>query len=360
MPRKRARNPLLSLSPCRKSLRCSSLDWKPELERRQPHEQPLSPQSSGSSLLSSPPNSDDLHDPFQTGTVDLGRQRPKKNIDQVDVPEYKGFVTKSGAKHQSPNKRRKVHFQDESLAPKSRRLVTHHPQVVSLSALDALNPLTKKPILTKSDSSKKQKAWSRKYISARDCRTEAIENLKSALGPEFEGSRASTPASSFVSNTPSKRGRGNGRRGRGRGRGGRGRGGGRAGRNEDSPEPPKKKIITEAEREVLADLKARQTELKKFFKEVGVQQIEALNLLATQDLGKIVKKSKAHERVPEYQALANELDQRKKDAENYAKGKYEYDLQQANFLLEAEKEVIKQRYQVGSSQTLFSHLLKSP
>lgn len=279
----------------------------------------------------------------------------KRTIDHVDALEYEAMVTRAGAKHQISKKKRKVHFHAEDALPKSRRPDIHRPQTFFLPGLDAPFRLTKKSIFAHRDGSKSQKAWSRKYLSAQCQRAEIIEarraeKLKSALGPYPESSRASTPAS-FVSNTPSKRGRGNGRRGRGRGgRGGRGRGGGRPGRNEDSPEPPKKKTLTEAEKVVLADLKARQSELKKLFKEVGAQQNEALNLLAMRDLSRIAKKSKAHEKVPEYEAVLNALKRKEKSAEDFARGKYEYDLEQAKFLLDAGKEVIEQRYKVSSSQ----------
>lgn len=108
--------------------------------------------------------------------------------------------------------------------------------------------------------------------------------------------------------------------------------------------------MTEAEKEILADLKARQTELKKFFKEVGAYHNEALSLLATRDLGKIAKKSRAHEKVPEYQALLDALHERRKDAEEFARKKYEYDFQETETLLDAEKEVIEQKFKVCSSR----------
>jgi hypothetical protein len=277
----------------------------------------------------------------------------KRTIDHVDALGYEALVTRAGAKHQTSEKKRKVHFHAEDALPKSRRPDIHRPQTVFLPGLDAPFRLTKKSISAHRDGSKSQKAWSRECLSAQCQRAEIIEarraeKLKSALGPYPESSRASTPAS-FVSNTPSKRGRGNGRRGRGRGgRGGRGRGGGRPGRNEDSPEPPKK-TLTEAEKMVLADLKARQSELKKLFKEVGAQQNEALNLLAMRDLSRIAKKSKAHEKVPEYEEVLNALKRKEKSAEDFAREKYEYDLEQAKFLLDAGKEVIEQRYKVSSS-----------
>ena len=356
MPRQSSRNPLLSSSASEKSLRLSSPVSKSEVETRLPNKRSLSPQSSGNSSLSSPPDSDDLNDPFQTVTVNPGREDLKRTIDQVNVPVYDGPTTRATTKQQTLNKKRKVHFEDKDAVPRSRHSATRLPQIVFLSGLDAPFNVTKKSIFAKSDGSKKQKAWSRRYLSAQSRRKEAIENVTSALGPDLEGSRASTPAS-FVSTTPSKRGRGNGRRGRGRGgRGGRGRGGGRAGRNEDSPDPPKKKIMTEVEKEILADLKARQTELKKFFKEVGAQQNEALNILATRDLVRIAKKSRAHEKVPEYQVSVDALNERKRVAREFARGKYEHDLQQANILLDAEKEVIEQRYKASSSRKSFRPL----
>ena len=347
MTRKCSRESSPSSPTSRKSLHLSPPVLRSELERRRPERQSISPQSSGNSTLSSPPDSDELGDPFQEETVESSRPNLKRKAREDNAPLYETPATRAAAKYRVPDKKRKVHFLDEDQDVKASDPVARRPRPAFLPGLDTPFELTKKPIFAKADGSREQKAWSRKYISARDRRREFLQTTQSALGPELGGSRASTPAS-FVSNTPSKRGRGNGRRGRGRGRGGRGRGGGRAGRNEDSPEPPKKKILTEEEKEILADLKARQTELKKFFKDVGAQQNQILDLLATRDLTKIAKKSKAHEKVPEYQVLLDDLGEKKKEAEDYAKRKYEYDLQQASLLLEAEKEVIERRFRVSS------------
>jgi hypothetical protein len=271
--------------------------------------------------------------------------------DEKPKPESKRrHVTKASAKKPIPDTRRKADFENEKSNAKSSCKISR-PQTGFLSGLDT--PFTfniaDQSIFAKDDSSKELKAWARDYISTRDDKAKTLQN-RTALGPEFGGSRASTPAS-FVSNTPSKRGRGSGRRGRGRGRGGRGRGGGRAGRNEDSPEPPKKRILTDVEKEMVADLKARQTELKKFFKEVGAHQVEALTHLTTRSLGKIARKSKAHEKVPEYQEVLDELDERRKEVEDLVRRKYEYELEQAKMLLEAEKEMIERRFKVSCSDT---------
>lgn len=354
MPRRRSGETSPSPSCLPEPQRLLTPASRPEAGGHQPHQRSLSPLSSGSSSLSSPRDSDDLSDPFQTEMVEPERQHAKRTMEQVNSSDCEGPVTRAAAKQHTSDKRRRVHFQAENLGAKPRRSAARPQPTVFPPDPDASSRATRKSVFGESDCSRKQKAWTRKYVSAQLQMTEAIQHLVSALGPDLGVSRASTPAS-FVSTTPSKRGRGHGRRGRGRGgRGGRGRGGGRAGRNGDSPEPPKKKIMSEAEREILAELKARQMELKRFFKEVGAQQNEALSLLATRDLGKIAKRRRAHEKVPEHQALLDGLGERKKEAEEFARGKYEYDLQQAEMLLEAEKEVIEQRFKVCSAVNVCS------
>lgn len=351
MSRKRPRESSPSSPPSRKSRRFSGQNARSERESRQTFENSLSPPSSTSSTLSLVLDSDYINDPFKTETPTTRRRNAKRTDDEIVAPAYEAPVTRATLKQQTPIKKRKVHFEEEDIDSERKSADSKSPRrsAVYLEGLDAPFNTTNNSIFTKSDDSKKQKAWSTNYRSFESNRKEAIETRKSALGPDLKDSRASTPTS-FVSNTPSKRGRGNGRRGRGRGgRGGRGRGGGRAGRNEDSPEPPKKRIITEAEKEILADLKARQSELKKFFKEAGPQQIEALNVLATRDLGKIARKSKAHEKVPEYDLLVDALRERREAAEQLVRRRYDYDLQQAKILHDAEKDVIEQRYKASFS-----------
>ncbi|KAF7509542.1 hypothetical protein GJ744_007942 [Endocarpon pusillum] len=355
MTRKCSRESSPSSPTSRKSLRLSPPVLRSELEGRRPKRQSISPQSSGISTLSSPPDSDKLDDPVQEERVESSRPSLKRKAHEDHAPLYQTPNIRAAAKYQVPDKKRKVHLLvEDDQDVKASDPVAHGPRPAFLPGLDTPFELVGQSILAKTDGSREQKAWSRKYISARDGRREVLRTTQSALGPELGGSRASTPAS-FVSNTPSKRGRGSGRRGRGRGRGGRGRGGGRTGRNEDSPEPPKKKILTEEEKEILARLKARQTELKKFFKDVAAQQNQSLHLLTTRDLTKLARKSKAHEKVPEYQVLLDDLGDKKQDAEDFARRKYEYDLQQANLLLEAETEVIERRFRTRCEEAKSEH-----
>jgi hypothetical protein len=167
-------------------------------------------------------------------------------------------------------------------------------------------------------------------------------------------SRPSEQPTESAPSSPPKALRGGGR---GRGRGGRvangsGRGRGRArdhGDRDDTPEPPPRKhVLTDEERDMITSLKARQQELKKFFQVVGAQHNDILGLLAARDMAKLVKKPKAHKKVPEYEATTKNLEQIMEDARNLFHLKHRMDTEAANMLFEMEKDLIEQRYRVGS------------
>jgi hypothetical protein len=98
---------------------------------------------------------------------------------------------------------------------------------------------------------------------------------------------------------------------------------------------------------MMTSLKARQQELKKFFQIVGAQQNDLLDLLAARDIAKLVKKPKAHKKVPEYEATMKDLDQVMEEARNLFHQKYRMDVEAAEKLCEMEKELIEQRFRVG-------------
>jgi hypothetical protein len=166
-------------------------------------------------------------------------------------------------------------------------------------------------------------------------------------------SRPSEQPTESAPSSPPKALRGGGR---GRGRGGRvanggGRGRGRArdhGDRDDTPEPPPRKhALTDEERSMMTSLKARQQELKKFFQIVGAQQNDILDLLAARDMAKLIKKPKAHKKVPEYEATTKDLEQIMEEARNLFRLKHDMDIEAAKRLYEVEKELIEQRYRVG-------------
>ena len=153
--------------------------------------------------------------------------------------------------------------------------------------------------------------------------------------------------------------------GRGRGRGGRlanggGRGRGKArdhGDRDDTPEPPPEKhVLTEEERAMITSLRARQQELKKFFQIVGAQQNGILDLIASRDIAKLVKKAKAHKKVPEYDTTTKTLEEKMEQECDLFRLKYDMDLGAAEKLYEAEKASIEQRFQVCRILQILSRL----
>ena len=164
--------------------------------------------------------------------------------------------------------------------------------------------------------------------------------------------------------SPRKPTRGGGRRGRGRGGrmpngAGRGRGKSREpGDRGDSPEPPSKKhVLTEEQNTIIAALKARQQELKKFFNAVGGQQKEALDLLASRDIMKLVRKPKAHTKVPEYEATVAKLNVIREEVDATTRKEYGMRVELENKCFEREKYIIEQNLKVSVLVLVHSHVL---
>ena len=167
------------------------------------------------------------------------------------------------------------------------------------------------------------------------------------------------------SRSPKKSTRGGGSRGRG---GHSGNAGGRkankqkpknggAGGGRDSPDPPVRKgPLTQDDRVEISMLKARQHELKKFFSVVGNQQIDILDALATQDLSKIARKSKAHKHVPEYDEFTEDLSRARTEFEAEVTTKRSVQVRHENNHFQQEKEVIEQQYRTRVTEAKKEHL----
>ncbi len=132
----------------------------------------------------------------------------------------------------------------------------------------------------------------------------------------------------------------------GGGRGG--RKGREAGDRDDTPEPPpKKRVLTNEDREMISMIKARQQELKKFFQTVGTQQTNILDLLASRDIAKMSKKPRAHKKVPEYDMVMNDLNQTVSEESDLFRKRHDMDVEYAKKLLGMEKEIIEKKFRVG-------------
>ena len=108
---------------------------------------------------------------------------------------------------------------------------------------------------------------------------------------------------------------------------------------------------------MITSLKARQQELKKFFQIVGAQQNDLLDLLAARDMAKLVKKPKAHKKVPEYEATTKDLEQVMEEARNLFRQKHRMDVEAAEKVYEMERKLIEQRFRVRSTSRYSPNLL---
>ena len=140
---------------------------------------------------------------------------------------------------------------------------------------------------------------------------------------------------------------GNGRPGRGRARGG-----GRAGRN--GGDSPDRKNATDPEaKALLATLKARQQDLKRFFAHVGNYQLDTLEAITNRDISLLQRKPNTHKKVPEYDSLLEDLGQHRERAEELAHARHEVAEAAAMQEYEAEKWIIEERCKMTGKHSSF-------
>lgn len=147
------------------------------------------------------------------------------------------------------------------------------------------------------------------------------------------------------------RGRGGARgsssvRGRGRGRGGF-RGGGRLGRRGADDESDFELDRSPSPTPAIIKLQDRQKELKQAFKRLAGAQRLALNVLGTLTQQRLIKDKNAHRRVPEYEEVQQDLQERLHQRQEILRHRYELQVEQENRLFEAQKEVLENRLRVS-------------
>ncbi|PKX96795.1 uncharacterized protein P174DRAFT_417804 [Aspergillus novofumigatus IBT 16806] len=181
--------------------------------------------------------------------------------------------------------------------------------------------------------------------------TEEVEEQASENGVEFTVS--------------SGRGRG---RGRGRGGGGMGastRGGGqKTGRKADGdndqdsgpePEPLRSPSPTPATQK----MRDRQRELDKAFKKVAAAQRLALSVLAEHSQRKLARDKNAHKKVPEFDEVNRQLQERLERHREILRREYEYKVANANRVLALEKENLEIQFRRKAREIQHEHLLAS-
>lgn len=149
-------------------------------------------------------------------------------------------------------------------------------------------------------------------------------------------------------------------RGKGKGiRGGRGFGRGKGKRaGDDSPDPPQRtRQLSPETEDLIKKLRARQAELKRLFHTIGSQQTDILELMAQRDTQKLLKKAKAHKTVPEYDAVAYELNKRMETVQQQIRDDYNFKVQYEKDILEKRKEVQEMQFKQHYQNVREEHLL---
>ena len=189
----------------------------------------------------------------------------------------------------------------------------------------------------------------------------AADGVTQYTGPaESSPSKNGKAAANTGSSVKKRRGGGGWNKGLGRGRGngrGRGRGRGRGSRREEEEDPFEGKDSASDDHKALVKLlKARQAQLRIFFKDVGKQQADILDTLSLRDINKLVRRANAHKKVPEYEDIMEDLEERKEDAIDLSKRKLFLDTKLAQDQLAQEQEFVEQQYRQRFSQIRQEHL----
>ena len=141
-------------------------------------------------------------------------------------------------------------------------------------------------------------------------------------------------------------------RGKGKGRGG----GAGSGRDRDSPEPPNKTVLSQEDKATLAHIRARQAELKKFFATVASQQRDTLETMASRDLTKLLRKPKAHQKVPEHDEVVQELGEKEQSVRATINTEYEMQVALAQQAMKAEEDIIQAQFQLRVAEAHREHV----
>ena len=148
-----------------------------------------------------------------------------------------------------------------------------------------------------------------------------------------------------------------GQKGKGKAKG-KGRGKNNRRDDDDEEEEPLegKDPNTDDQKNVVKLIKARQALLRNFFRDVGRQQTDILDTLSLRDLNKLCRRSNAHKKVPEYDDVLEDLQEKKQDAVNIAKTRFELDKKLAENQFAQQKEVIDQQFKQRYEQVRAEHL----
>jgi hypothetical protein len=155
-----------------------------------------------------------------------------------------------------------------------------------------------------------------------------------------------------------RKGGGGWNKGLGKGKGkGKGKGRGRNNRRDDDEEDPfeGKESTTDNQKNVVKLIKARQALLRTFFRDVGRQQTDILDTLSLRDLNKLCRRANAHKKIPEYDDVLEDLQEKKQDAIDLAKTRFELDKKLAVNQFAQQQQLLEQQFSQRCEQVRAEH-----
>lgn len=99
--------------------------------------------------------------------------------------------------------------------------------------------------------------------------------------------------------------------------------------------------MTQEDKRLLAYIRARQAELKRFYATVVVQQKEALEMMTSRDLTRLLKKQNAHTKVQEYQEVVTQLQRKEQGTKDIISEEYKLQVALADEWKKAQEEIIE-------------------
>lgn len=176
-----------------------------------------------------------------------------------------------------------------------------------------------------------------------------------------EGSPAKNgkPGANTGGGVKKKKGGGGWNKGLGKGKGkGKGRGRGRGNRRDDEEEDlfEGKDSSTEDQKNLVKILKARQALLRNFFRDVGRQQVDILDTLSLRDINRLLRRANAHKKVPEYDDVLEDLQEKKQDAIDLANRRFELEKKLAEDQFAQKQELLAQQLKQRCKQVRAEHL----
>ncbi|KAK5101173.1 hypothetical protein LTS08_004779 [Lithohypha guttulata] len=169
-----------------------------------------------------------------------------------------------------------------------------------------------------------------------------------------KGSRTTSPLKGGRSGQQARGNRGNGKNGKSQK--GRGTGGSGPGRDKESPDPPHKISMKPHEKDLLHAVRQRQLKLKSLFSSMAGQQRDALELQASGNISKLLRKPTFHTKVPAYHEVMQKLEEKENETKSLIRAELKEQIALADRELGSQAEIIVREFRTRVEEAQKEHV----